>query len=676
MKKLLFLAAVLLSGIASAQNSNLWISMTNDFAGSSLPVSISGFTSNENFNVNIVRPDGTNIEFARVADQNGKSSFEILGLHLQKAGTYSLEISRGDFGMVAKNFEIFPGQISAYRSEFAITDPSIVADGEAESRFTVKLRDSFGNKIVNQAVQIFSSRDADLIVAKKISDEYGNVTGKISSSTAGVSTIAAIADGVLIFQKPEIVFFLSNPKIANIGSDGLGSMLKAQLFDDLEFQEVKYFLIENLPAESAPNQNLTVKVSARDTRGDVVDKFYGTIRFSSSDERAQLPVDYKFTNEDQGSHVFYLSTTFVTPGTQTLSVHDLNNTAISGEKVIQIKSVGGAIPVAEEQPKIEILTPTSGVVKTARLTVSGKVVGCASIKLVDGPTILIDNLTIDEGGNFAYQTPRLADGRHEIRGICNSDSTVFSQTVSLTVDRTPPVAMSVEISPAGYLAKSQSFEIKVGASETIAQAKCVFNDVLINLTVGFDGAHTAIATAPDVCGDYPLGCTISDLLGNELEEPNSAVVKVCDPNATTEPVIEDSVAPTAVANLYTKNGEDKVTLYWSPAISDAKIAKYRITFGTCGETLVNVNVTPDDRTQWYVDETKPCEKTCFAVTAIDENGVEGIISPEVEGEVICEDMHPVAGEAPKTGSGKPWLPISIAVIAGMGVLFFARRKAA
>jgi len=39
-------------------------------------------------------------------------------------------------------------------------------------------------------------------------------------------------------------------------------------------------------------------------------------------------------------------------------------------------------------------------------------------------------------------------------------------------------------------------------------------------------------------------------------------------------------------------------------------------------------------------------------------------------------MHPVAGEAPKTGSGKPWLPISIAVIAGMGVLFFARRKAA
>ncbi len=675
MKKLLFLASVFFFGIVQAQNSNLWISVTDELAGASLPIGISGLISDENFNVKIVRPDGTKLDFARVADQNGESNFEILGLHLQKAGQYLLEISRGNFGVMSRDFTIFPNKISAYRSEFSITDPSIAADGEAEARFVVSLQDAFGNKLVNKEVQIFSSRNEDFIVAKKVSDDYGKVIGKVSSDTAGVSTLAAISDGILIFQKPEIVFFLSNPSIKNAGSDGgLGDMLKVQLFEDPTIQEITYFLIENLPLESAPNENLTVKVSARDTRGEVVDSYLGRIRFSSSDDRAQMPVDYQFTTDDQGDHVFYLSTTFITPGTQTLAVRDLNNSAISGEKIIQIKSKQGDIPIAGALPKIEILTPTAGVVRTARITVSGKVIGCSSIKLVDGPTILIDDLEIDDYGNFAYQTPRLADGLHEIRGICNSDGGVSSQKVFLTVDRTPPAAMSVEISPEGYLSKSQNFKIKIGASEAISKAECIFNGVVINLKSEDSGSFEALTIAPDLCGEFRLNCTISDLLGNELKEPNSAIVKVCDPNAEEVEVPVEKIVPTTVSNLYTKNEEDRIVLNWSPAISDVKIAKYRVNFGTCGEALSNVNLTPDDRTQWYVDELTKCEKTCFAVTAIDENGNEGIISPEVEGETIC-DMHPVAGEAPKSGSGKPWIPVLLAFLVGTGVLVFVRKKA-
>jgi LPXTG-motif cell wall-anchored protein len=673
MKKLLFLASVFLSGIVGAQNSNLWISITDQIAGSSLPVNISGFTSNENFNVKISRPDGTNLDFVKVADQNGKASFEILGLHLQKAGDYSLEISRQDFGTNFQDFKVFPGSVSAYRSEFSILDPSIAADGEAEARFSIKLKDAFGNSLVNKAIQIFSSRDEDFIVATKISDKYGSITGKISSSVAGVSKIAAVCEGVLLFQKPEIVFFLSNPEIKNVGASGsLGDMLKIQLFEDPTVPEVTYFLIENLPLESAPNENLTVKVSARDERGEVIEGYLGTIRFSSSDDRAQLPVDYRFTNDDQGSHIFYLSTTFGTSGTQTLAVRDLNNSKISGEKIIQIKSTGIDLPVEDEKPKIEILTPTAGIIRTARITISGNVVGCSSIKLIDGPTILIDDLKIDETGNFAYQTPRLADGKHEIKGICNSDGNIFSQIVSLQIDRTPPAAMSVEVSPTGYLEKSQSFEIKIGASETISQAKCVFNDILINLTSGTNNTFTGPTITPNECGEFLLNCTISDLLGNELEEPNAAIIKVCNPNAVAPET--EKIAPTVISNLYTKNEKDRVVLNWSPAISNNKIANYRINFGKCGETLSGVNVTPDDRTQWYVNEIKECEKTCFAVTAIDENGLEGVISPEVEGEIVCADMHPASGEAPKTGSGKPWLSFSIAILAGMGVFVFIRRR--
>jgi len=85
-----------------------------------------------------------------------------------------------------------------------------------------------------------------------------NTGGGVVERISRDSLVGGQMAGMMLLQS-EIVFFLSNPKIANIGSDGLGSMLKAQLFDDLEFQEVKYFLIENLPAESAPNQNLTVK---------------------------------------------------------------------------------------------------------------------------------------------------------------------------------------------------------------------------------------------------------------------------------------------------------------------------------------------------------------------------------------------------------------------------------
>jgi predicted outer membrane repeat protein len=61
-----------------------------------------------------------------------------------------------------------------------------------------------------------------------------------------------------------------------------------------------------------------VTVTARDTNGNVVTGYRGTIHFTSSDSQAALPLDYTFTAADNGAHTFNL--TLETAGSQSVTV--------------------------------------------------------------------------------------------------------------------------------------------------------------------------------------------------------------------------------------------------------------------------------------------------------------------------------------------------------------------
>ena len=75
-------------------------------------------------------------------------------------------------------------------------------------------------------------------------------------------------------------------------------------------------------------------VAAKDAYGNGASSYTGTVKFSSTDAQASLPLSYRFTSADAGVHVF--TATFKTAagtqnvGGQTLSVQDASNPALLG----------------------------------------------------------------------------------------------------------------------------------------------------------------------------------------------------------------------------------------------------------------------------------------------------------------------------------------------------------
>jgi hypothetical protein len=64
-------------------------------------------------------------------------------------------------------------------------------------------------------------------------------------------------------------------------------------------------------------------VTIRDTYGNVVTGYRGTVQFTSSDRKAGLPGNYTFGSADQGTHTF--SVTLQTAGIQSITLTDVDN---------------------------------------------------------------------------------------------------------------------------------------------------------------------------------------------------------------------------------------------------------------------------------------------------------------------------------------------------------------
>jgi hypothetical protein len=80
------------------------------------------------------------------------------------------------------------------------------------------------------------------------------------------------------------------------------------------------FLVTGFPSSVRTGVQGTITVTARDAMGNTLTGYRGTIHFTSSDPKAQLPGDYTFTDADNGTHAF--AVTLITPGMQSITVND------------------------------------------------------------------------------------------------------------------------------------------------------------------------------------------------------------------------------------------------------------------------------------------------------------------------------------------------------------------
>jgi hypothetical protein len=73
-----------------------------------------------------------------------------------------------------------------------------------------------------------------------------------------------------------------------------------------------------------------------DAYGNVVTGYVGTVHFNSSDGTATLPPNYTFTAADAGVHSFTNKVLLKRRGTQTLTVADTLNNALTATDSIDV----------------------------------------------------------------------------------------------------------------------------------------------------------------------------------------------------------------------------------------------------------------------------------------------------------------------------------------------------
>src|SRR5262249_39651127 len=98
--------------------------------------------------------------------------------------------------------------------------------------------------------------------------------------------------------------------------------------------------LSGFPAPTTAGAAGSGTVTALDAYGNTATAYRGTLHLTSSDPRAQLPVNYTFSNTDAGVHA--LGVTLKTAGTQALTAADTAAPSLTGSQGGIVVSPAGA----------------------------------------------------------------------------------------------------------------------------------------------------------------------------------------------------------------------------------------------------------------------------------------------------------------------------------------------
>jgi hypothetical protein len=176
--------------------------------------------------------------------------------------------------------------------------------------------------------------------------------------------------------------------------------------------------VTGFPAITTAGVPGSFTVTALNADGTTDTSYTGTVVFTSSDPKANLPSSYTFTAADAGTHTF--RATLFTPGTQSITATDITTAGLTGTD-------GGIIvlPAASQlafgqQPStttagqaispavtVDVENPAGNVVSgdsfTVTLTLNGGTFanGSATVSVVaSGGVATFSNVTIDAAGNY------------------------------------------------------------------------------------------------------------------------------------------------------------------------------------------------------------------------------------------------------------------------------------
>ncbi|HJT36456.1 MAG TPA: VCBS repeat-containing protein [Pirellulales bacterium] len=190
--------------------------------------------------------------------------------------------------------------------------PSPITAGVA-GNFVVTLKDAYGNVATGYTGTVhLTSSDAKVVLPANFTftaADAGKHTFSATLKTAGTQSITA-----------------TDTANANLSGSDSGITVKPAA--------ASKFVITAL-SSVMPGQAFSLTVTVEDAYGNLVTGYTGSIRFSSSDNKAILPANYTFAAGDEGVHTF---TGLVSQrkGNQTITVTDTKNSSITGKTVVDV----------------------------------------------------------------------------------------------------------------------------------------------------------------------------------------------------------------------------------------------------------------------------------------------------------------------------------------------------
>jgi NifU-like protein involved in Fe-S cluster formation len=126
---------------------------------------------------------------------------------------------------------------------------------------------------------------------------------------------------------------------------------------------VKTLVVSGLSSPRTAGSTGSIRVTVVDAYGNRIHSYTGTVHFTSTDTKAKLPANYKFTAADAGTHIF--SVTLKTAGTQSVTATDTVTKTIKGAQAgIVVKAAA-----VKTLTVSGLTTPrTKGVAGTIRVT--------------------------------------------------------------------------------------------------------------------------------------------------------------------------------------------------------------------------------------------------------------------------------------------------------------------
>lgn len=563
----------------------------------------------------VVKPDKSRLMLETTATAKGVAGYEIDGYHTREAGSYYVAVRLKDGSKSDMNvFLVFPDDLSDSHSTVEVSKSTLRADGNHSGILLVALRDKYDNPLSDHMVRAVSSRAADTVTAygdSSITDASGEVGFLISSEKLGVSTftVSDVTSDITLSARPQIFFYDKTDSAA--------------LPDDSDFaflavggeSKADHFALDELPVQIKANQAISFDLVVEDAADNPVIDYLGTVRFSSTDANAELPVDYLFTEDDLGLHSFKLSLKFSKEGAYKLTLTDKNNENLKTDFDIAVVKADAQ---AVASTGIVLTSPKAGKTKQSTVLVTGTASARALVKIFDG-TSQAGVVQANETGAFSFELTALADGDHAIKVQSGSDE---SEPVTVGVDTLAPGVDQFRVEPSA-VAPGGTVTVTVATDDDALEVMVKLGSVLKQLTKKQNGQFEGAFAAPDTVGSYKFEVTLKDALGNQQTVPDQSSLTVSGSAAlslnTGSTTFE---VPSQVIGVQAIPSNSQVTLRWAPARDNTGVAKYNVYYGTSPSNLNQKQATFDNRTEWFVTGLKNGVTYYFQIKGVDTEGHE------------------------------------------------------